>query len=177
MTFLGLLISLHARCRLFSQPCLVFLARGEAVEAGPYVGALLPILLHVLQQRCRTYLSSSFGFCARPVGGLLSVRSPFTSRSNSPQTWQRACLRTSLPIVTPWRAVADPLRYRQAGSFWKGQPSRTACRQLGLGTFAPRTGSFQEAEQELVMTFGRGALLWLLGIPLPIILLLAIFWR
>jgi len=27
------------------------------------------------------------------------------------------------------------------------------------------------------MTFGRGALLWLLGIPLPIILLLALFWR
>ena len=27
------------------------------------------------------------------------------------------------------------------------------------------------------MGFGRGALLWLLGIPLPIILLLALFWR
>jgi len=27
------------------------------------------------------------------------------------------------------------------------------------------------------MTFGRGALLWLLGVPLPIILLLALFWR
>jgi hypothetical protein len=28
-----------------------------------------------------------------------------------------------------------------------------------------------------IMTFGKGALLWLLGIPLPIILLLALFWR
>jgi hypothetical protein len=27
------------------------------------------------------------------------------------------------------------------------------------------------------MGFGRGALLWLLGIPLPIIILLALFWR
>jgi hypothetical protein len=27
------------------------------------------------------------------------------------------------------------------------------------------------------MGFGRGALLWLLGIPLPIILLLALVWR
>jgi hypothetical protein len=27
------------------------------------------------------------------------------------------------------------------------------------------------------MTFGRGALLWLLGIPLPVLLLLALFWR
>jgi hypothetical protein len=30
---------------------------------------------------------------------------------------------------------------------------------------------------EFDMTFGRGALLWLVGIPLPIILLLALFWR
>ena len=25
--------------------------------------------------------------------------------------------------------------------------------------------------------FGKGALLWLLGVPLPIILLLAVFWH
>jgi hypothetical protein len=31
--------------------------------------------------------------------------------------------------------------------------------------------------QECVMGFGKGALLWLLGIPLPIILLLALFWH
>ena len=28
---------------------------------------------------------------------------------------------------------------------------------------------------EVVMGFGRGALLWLLGVPLPIIILLALF--
>jgi hypothetical protein len=28
-----------------------------------------------------------------------------------------------------------------------------------------------------VMGFGRGALLWLLGVPLPIIILLALFWH
>jgi hypothetical protein len=27
------------------------------------------------------------------------------------------------------------------------------------------------------MTWGKGALLWLIGIPLPIIILLALFWR
>jgi len=27
------------------------------------------------------------------------------------------------------------------------------------------------------MTFGKGVLLWLIGIPLPIILLLALFWH
>jgi hypothetical protein len=31
--------------------------------------------------------------------------------------------------------------------------------------------------QEVTMTAGRGLLLWLLGIPLPIIILLALFWR
>jgi hypothetical protein len=33
------------------------------------------------------------------------------------------------------------------------------------------------AEKEAIMSFGKGALLWLIGIPLPIILLLALFWR
>jgi len=28
-----------------------------------------------------------------------------------------------------------------------------------------------------MMGFGRGLLLWILGIPLPIIILLALFWR
>lgn len=31
--------------------------------------------------------------------------------------------------------------------------------------------------EEEAMGFGRGALLWLLGVPLPIILLLALFWH
>jgi hypothetical protein len=30
---------------------------------------------------------------------------------------------------------------------------------------------------EADMGFGRGALLWLLGVPLPIVLLLALFWH
>jgi hypothetical protein len=30
---------------------------------------------------------------------------------------------------------------------------------------------------EETMGFGRGLLLWLLGIPLPIIILLALFWH
>jgi hypothetical protein len=31
--------------------------------------------------------------------------------------------------------------------------------------------------KEEIMGLGRGALLWMLGIPLPIILLLAFFWN
>jgi hypothetical protein len=30
---------------------------------------------------------------------------------------------------------------------------------------------------EANMGFGRGALLWLLGVPIPIIILLALFWH
>jgi hypothetical protein len=30
---------------------------------------------------------------------------------------------------------------------------------------------------EVLMGMGRGILLWLIGIPLPIIILLALFWR
>jgi hypothetical protein len=30
---------------------------------------------------------------------------------------------------------------------------------------------------ETTMGFGKGALLWLLGVPLPIIILLALFWH
>ena len=43
-------------------------------------------------------------------------------------------------------------------------------RQLGLLRL-------QASDRRIEMTFGRGALLWLLGIPLPVILLLALFWR
>ena len=32
-------------------------------------------------------------------------------------------------------------------------------------------------QMEADMGFGRGALLWLLGVPLPIVLLLALFWH
>jgi hypothetical protein len=34
-----------------------------------------------------------------------------------------------------------------------------------------------ETSRETTMTWGKGILLWLIGIPLPIIILLALFWR
>jgi hypothetical protein len=36
---------------------------------------------------------------------------------------------------------------------------------------------YDEHPTEESMGFGRGLLLWMLGIPLPIILLLALFWH
>jgi hypothetical protein len=49
--------------------------------------------------------------------------------------------------------------------------------------FAPRSGrgtnrgarGCSAQHKEAAMGFGRGALLWLLGVPLPIILILALF--
>jgi hypothetical protein len=36
---------------------------------------------------------------------------------------------------------------------------------------------FAGLKQEAVMGLGRGVLLWLLGIPIPIIILIALFWH
>ncbi len=39
-------------------------------------------------------------------------------------------------------------------------------------------GKAKEAvSEEGRMGFGRGALLWLIGVPLPIIILIALFWH
>jgi hypothetical protein len=43
-----------------------------------------------------------------------------------------------------------------------------------MGTFALFV-SWLNVKQEADMGFGKGALLWLIGIPLPIIILLALF--
>jgi hypothetical protein len=40
-----------------------------------------------------------------------------------------------------------------------------------------RCAGHETADLELTMTWGKGLLLWLIGIPLPIIFLLALFWR
>jgi hypothetical protein len=40
----------------------------------------------------------------------------------------------------------------------------------------PASAIFPTIQTEDTMGFGRGLLLWLIGIPLPIIILLAIFW-
>jgi hypothetical protein len=44
------------------------------------------------------------------------------------------------------------------------------------GTFClDRSSPFNWNAMEVVMGFGRGALLWLIGVPIPIIILLALF--
>ena len=55
---------------------------------------------------------------------------------------------------------------------WTHSPSLLPAELL----FVSGVMSVMNMEEE-VMGFGRGALLWLLGVPLPIVLLLAIFWH
>jgi hypothetical protein len=52
------------------------------------------------------------------------------------------------------------------------------CRHRALGT-AVRFGGFlrQRNQRFQEKTMGKGILLWLIGIPLPIIILLLLFWR
>jgi hypothetical protein len=65
--------------------------------------------------------------------------------------------------------------------FWTRRVSRAAsCGAAANGTEPPVWGLAHHTANyglENIMTFGKGALLWILGIPLPIIILLALFWR
>jgi hypothetical protein len=40
-----------------------------------------------------------------------------------------------------------------------------------------RYAGHETVDLETTMTWGKGLLLWLIGIPLPFIILLALFWR
>jgi hypothetical protein len=46
-----------------------------------------------------------------------------------------------------------------------------------VGTFSHVAGCVYNWCKESVMGVGKGALLWLIGVPLPIIILLVLFWR
>jgi hypothetical protein len=46
-----------------------------------------------------------------------------------------------------------------------------------MGTFWSELHFQSDRTKEASMNFGKGVLLWLLGIPIPIILLLALFWH
>jgi hypothetical protein len=50
--------------------------------------------------------------------------------------------------------------------------------RIGIdGTFRSELHFQNDGTKEASMNFGKGVLLWLLGIPIPIILLLALFWH
>jgi hypothetical protein len=62
-------------------------------------------------------------------------------------------------------------------SVWGGDTARGSARRNVPTSEQPALLVVTPATEEDTMGFGRGALLWLLGIPLPIILLLALFWH
>jgi hypothetical protein len=55
---------------------------------------------------------------------------------------------------------------RTVGASAHAQEPPLACSRYGCTTL-----------EEDDMDFGKGALLWLLGVPLPVILLIALFWH
>jgi hypothetical protein len=70
------------------------------------------------------------------------------------------------------RAYPGDTRVRIKLVAWRGVPPiceapGTFCSPLALNRRNP----------EEIMGFGKGFLLWIIGIPLPIILLLALFWH
>jgi len=71
---------------------------------------------------------------------------------------------TILLIASRFRHFTDPC------------PARIRASCDARNFFSIPASSGQEREED-IMGFGRGALLWLLGVPLPIVLLLALFWH
>jgi hypothetical protein len=77
-----------------------------------------------------------------------------------------------LPIRNIDRTGIDPRGIDAKGIDPQGHdPGRRRCRGRAAGPFIKRIS------EERIMGFGRGILLWLLGVPIPIIILLALFWR
>ncbi|HWU95036.1 MAG TPA: hypothetical protein VN029_05525 [Sphingomonas sp.] len=56
-------------------------------------------------------------------------------------------------------------------------PSASNGLQVPAGTHFAAIGSFGIETKDLEGMMGKGILLWLLGIPIPIILLILIFWH
>ena len=79
------------------------------------------------------------------------------------------------------RAACRPRRSQgsspqPSASCWCGGGRRPGERR-NFSDSAPLPHRFRLVTTEDNMTFGKGALLWLIGVPLPIILLLALFWH
>jgi hypothetical protein len=64
---------------------------------------------------------------------------------------------------------------------WNRSPSHVDCNHTeqppsaGGNTCRQRAGIAQQLWED--RTMGRGILLWMLGVPIPIIILLALFWH
>jgi hypothetical protein len=48
---------------------------------------------------------------------------------------------------------------------------------LGLPNVCTQAGGDASQTEDIDMGFGRGVLLWLIGVPIPIIILIAVLWH
>ena len=118
------------------------------------------------------------------IDGLIKEADHTAARSMTrpcwmPRSWRRAGGRAlrDLPLRHADR-LGRSARPRGGGPLPDHQPQRGEGGQHQAQHRRAAQGRKQQSRvEEDIMGFGRGALLWLLGIPLPIILLLALFWR
>ena len=111
---------------------------------------------------------------ADPDSALLDFLQSTYEAAADAAKWDRAALECALGAA----AIAAQALVFSPDAFGSAKiSSRRACDRLHLGGTSEThrrylcSSKFKEAD----MGFGRGALLWLIGIPLPIILLLALF--
>jgi hypothetical protein len=76
-------------------------------------------------------------------------------------------------VVKPKKCRLGP----KNGRWVNGLTGRSQFWPYGTHRRLPRYPSTTKFISETIMTWGKGILLWLVGIPLPIIILLALFWR
>lgn len=77
------------------------------------------------------------------------------------------------------REAPDPVR-RSPTINWrplKSLVSPAGRNHLGPTTFVLQAGEDADETEDIDMGFGRGALLWLIGVPIPVIVLIALLWH
>jgi hypothetical protein len=85
---------------------------------------------------------------------------------------QAICTHPSVRrVLSLWALGELELKASQIVPYFRTSPA--FLKELSISTRVIHLCS----EEDDHMGFGRGALLWLLGVPLPIIILLALFWH
>ena len=126
-------------------------------------------------------------------------RGPFGFDNSRPALWNAASVAAALRLcddTTVAQMLAAPTRGIETGLGAIGLAGSIASDLAGPNSFqakrshystfvqipgelltSPCVFQLRDNEEEKTMDFGRGALLWLLGVPLPIIILLVLFWH
>ena len=155
---------------------LLSIAHGAWIAARPH--SPLPLLCLPITLFIRMALNATFSRLAEPAN---PRRQRGSKQGSRPPGRSRELPDGGLgPILSRCSAYTAPMLDRD-------HPREDAVTAAELASPLPRGIKSNllsyirvvggDLAKEEVMGFGRGALLWLLGIPLPIILLLALFWH